>query len=122
MPLTATCHCGATRIEVAHAPPRVTECNCSFCAKRGALWAYYTPDQVAISGETLNTGYSSDPQRHMHRHCSICGCSTYGSFLDTWSGSDPDDAKPMVAVNARLLDDFDWTALAVEKVDGRNGW
>ena len=41
MPIKARCHCGATQFEVSEAPNTVTECNCTFCFKRGVLWAYY---------------------------------------------------------------------------------
>jgi len=41
MPLKGSCHCGATQFEVREPPSSVTSCNCSFCAKRGALHAYY---------------------------------------------------------------------------------
>ena len=37
MAITASCHCGATQFQVSEAPSSVTDCNCTFCAKRGAL-------------------------------------------------------------------------------------
>jgi hypothetical protein len=36
MSLTATCHCGGTRIELPRLPERRLECNCTYCAKTGA--------------------------------------------------------------------------------------
>ena len=38
--LTASCHCGAVRIEVQRAPRTLTGCNCSVCRRHGALWAH----------------------------------------------------------------------------------
>lgn len=123
MPLTATCHCGATRIELAHAPRDITECNCSFCFKRGALWAYYAPDQVAVvTGAEVNTGYSSSPEMHTHHHCSVCGCTTYSTLRCSWTDDGPDFDKPRISVNARLFDDFDIATLPSKKLDGRNDW
>ena len=48
MALTAKCHCGATELEVNDPPSSLTRCTCTFCSKRGALWAYYAPEQVKI--------------------------------------------------------------------------
>lgn len=43
MTVKGSCHCGRTQFEVSEAPTDVTRCTCSFCSKRGALWAYYKP-------------------------------------------------------------------------------
>ncbi len=40
MTVQGSCHCGATQFTVAKRPATVTRCTCSFCSKRGALWAY----------------------------------------------------------------------------------
>jgi hypothetical protein len=42
MGIKGSCHCGATQFTVAKRPETVTRCtcSCSFCSKRGALWAY----------------------------------------------------------------------------------
>ena len=40
MAVKGSCHCGATQFTVARRPETVTRCTCSFCTKRGALWAY----------------------------------------------------------------------------------
>lgn len=50
MTITGSCHCGksAFRIE-ADMPPTLTRCTCSFCAKRGALWAYFAPSQFHLT-------------------------------------------------------------------------
>ncbi|WP_155908455.1 hypothetical protein [Asticcacaulis sp. YBE204] len=36
MTLTATCHCGATRITLPRQPETAHECNCSYCGRLGA--------------------------------------------------------------------------------------
>jgi len=40
MTVKGSCHCGATQFTVTKRPATVTRCTCSFCSKRGALWAY----------------------------------------------------------------------------------
>jgi hypothetical protein len=44
MTLTGRCHCGRNVFEVdGELPEALTRCTCSFCSKRGHLYAYYTP-------------------------------------------------------------------------------
>ena len=44
MPITGSCHCGANAFEIeGEIPEKLTRCTCSFCAKRGALHAYFQP-------------------------------------------------------------------------------
>jgi hypothetical protein len=53
--LSATCHCGAVRIEVPQPPQKLTICNCSICRRYGALWAYYKAGTVRVTGHPENT-------------------------------------------------------------------
>jgi len=122
MSLVATCHCGATYIEVAVPPHDLTECNCSFCFKRGALWAYYPPGEVTVHADSHKIAYTSNPQTHTHYHCGACGCSTHSQLACTWTNDGPDFDQPRIAINARLFDDFDIAALPVAKLDGRSEW
>lgn len=49
MPLTGRCHCRRNVFEIEGAlPPVLTRCACSFCSKRGHLFAYYSPEQVRV--------------------------------------------------------------------------
>ncbi len=122
MPIKASCHCRATQFEVETAPVSVTSCNCSFCSKRGGLWAYYTPDQFKLT--TARDRVCTYQWGHFigqHHHCAICGCGTYSEFPSFDTGA-PDFARPRISVNARLFDDFDLAAVPVEHVDGKTGW
>ena len=79
MTVKGSCHCGATQFTVAKRPASVTRCSCSFCSKRGALWAY----QEAEDDFTLTTArdrvstYQWGSYRIEHHHCAICGCGTW---------------------------------------------
>jgi len=122
MSIKASCHCGATQFEVSEAPTQVTSCNCSFCSKRGGLWAYYTPAQFKLKTvrDRVST-YQWGSYLGAHHHCAICGCGPYSEFPDFSSGA-PDIEHPKISVNVRLFDDFDYEALPVEHIDGKNGW
>ncbi len=122
MPIKASCHCGATQLEVSEAPTSVTECNCTFCSKRGALWAYYSPAQVVTVKSDHTTIYTKNESIGKHYHCAVCGCSTYNESSCTWGENGPDFTRPQVSVNARLFDDFDLAAVPIEYLDGKNLW
>lgn len=122
MSVRGSCHCRATQFELTEAPVQVTACNCSFCSKRGPLWAYTTPDgfKLLTARDRVST-YQWGHYVGQHHHCAICGCGTYSEFPDFSSGK-PDYTKPRISVNVRLLDDFDLDALPIQRIDGKNGW
>jgi hypothetical protein len=122
MMIRASCHCRATQFEVAEAPATVTSCNCSFCSKRGGLWAYYAPAQFRLltARDRVST-YQWGGYIGQHHHCAICGCGTYSEFPSFDTG-EPDFDKPRIAVNTRLFEDFDLDAVPVEKINGRDDW
>ena len=121
MTTSGSCHCGATRFELDFAPKSVTNCNCTFCSKRGALWAYYTPDQVRFTALEQRATYSRSGF-NKHHFCTVCGCTTY-SETPTWTlEGGPDLEHPRISINARLLDDIDIDAIEMERIDGRHLW
>ena len=119
MSVVGTCHCGATRFEVETLPESVTECTCTFCSKRGVLWAYYQPEQVKIVSETSEAVYA--PRLNQHHFCATCGCGTY-SVTPDWSSGSADMSKTRIGVNARLFDGVDVKAIRHLEIDGRNLW
>lgn len=132
MPLIVSCHCGSTRIALPGQPSTAKRCNCSYCARTGAVWAYYRLaelDFLSTDGEAI---YSPRGMNH-HHFCAKCGMQTWGDSPD-WaslynSDGTPKDGKPgampterVYAINLNLVDDLDWSAVRVEEVDGRNAW
>jgi hypothetical protein len=122
MAIKGSCHCGATQFEVDAGPSQVNQCTCSFCAKRGALWAYYDPAQFRLktARDRVST-YQWGTYMMVHHHCAICGCGTYSEGPE-WVDGEPDFSRPKILINARLLDDFDIEAVPVQVVDGKNLW
>ncbi|MBZ9655682.1 GFA family protein [Phyllobacterium lublinensis] len=121
MAILASCHCGAIKFEVSEAPSTATRCTCTFCTKRGALWAYYTLEQVRLSVATEADAVYARNGMNRHHHCNVCGCGTF-SQVPTWTDYKPDLDHPRISVNVRLFDDFDIGSLPVEIIDGRNLW
>ncbi len=125
MPLIASCHCGATKLSLPHAPTDGTECTCTYCARTGAVWAYYKPAEVTVLSRAEGGTYVPTNPRHQHFFCAVCGCTTHGlapDYTEAHIGSTevPEDDK--ISVNLRLLIDFDLSSIPVHKVDGRNLW
>ena len=103
MTIKGSCHCKATAFEVSAAPENVTRCTCSFCSKRGALWAYYTPSQFTLTTPEANVStYRWGSKTIKHHFCAVCGCGTFTETPD-WSTGKPDFDNPKISVNARLL-------------------
>ena len=109
MPVTGSCHCGALRIEVPHAPEWVASCNCSICRRTGALMAYSRPDEVRVEGATAT--YLTGDRFIIFHHCPACACHTHWSANpEALAGDLPQEVRDALeirmGVNARLLDGF----------------
>jgi hypothetical protein len=122
MIIKASCHCKATTFEVLLAPQAVTQCTCSFCSKRGSLWAYYMPSQFKLTSPRANVSfYQWGSRTERHGFCATCGCGTFTETQD-WSTGEADFDNPRISVNTRLLDDFDPDKIGVVVIDGKNLW
>ena len=95
--IEASCHCGAVRMEIEAPPDTVTDCACSICRRKGALWAYYSPKQVRIIPASGATAIYMWGDKELEFHsCKVCACSTH------WSAVDRSDDR--MGVNARLME------------------
>jgi hypothetical protein len=125
MAIQGKCHCGATRFELSASLRSVTRCTCTFCSKRGVLWAYCEPDQFAILSDTHRTRYGKSGLIH-HYHCGVCGCGTYTDSPEWGAQPDgnfaPHPTRRRIGINARLFEDLDLELLPVEVLDGKNLW
>jgi len=114
--LTATCHCGAVRVEVPRRPRRLTSCNCSICRRYGALWAYYKAFEVRVAGASGATSeYSWGDKALRFVRCGNCGCITH------WERINPrEDAR--MGVNARNFEPSALASIRVRRLDGASTW
>jgi hypothetical protein len=109
--VTASCHCGAVRLEVEVAPETVTDCNCSICRRYGVLWAYYRPAQVQVVAARDSTDiYMWDDRSIEFHRCRVCGCVTHWAPVDR--------ERDRMGVNARLMPLEVVAAARVRKLDG----
>jgi hypothetical protein len=123
MALKGHCHCGRNAFEVeGELPEKLTRCTCSFCSKRGALWAYFEPSQFKAAEANSDAVYRWRTKMVAHHFCSACGCTVYTDSPafqpdGTWDGK-----TRRIAINARLLDDFEAADHPVTVIDGKNLW
>lgn len=114
MKYTGSCHCGRIAFEVDGELQQVIDCNCSICARKGALlWMVPRASLKLLTPEADIATYSFGQQRIRHRFCPHCGIHPFGE------GSAP-DGQAMAAINVRCLEDIDLAALPVTHFNGRD--
>ena len=114
--LTATCHCGAVRVEVPRKPRSLTNCNCSICRRYGTLWAYYKKAEVRVIGASRAVdGYSWGDKSLRFVRCGKCGCVTH------WEPVQPKEGA-RVGVNARNFEPGALGPVRIRLLDGASTW
>lgn len=110
------CHCGNIRLSIPYLTETGTSCNCSICARYGAVWGGFTESEVEVTvgAHGLATYCHGDRMINFH-HCPNCGCITHYS-----STSPGPDAR--LAINYRLFEASDWKGVKVRLFDGANSW
>ena len=123
MAITGHCHCGRNAFEAAgELPEKLKRCTCSFCSKRGLLYAYYGPDQFKVTEGTSDAVYRWQTKQVAHHFCSACGCSLYADSPAFELDGKWDGTTRRIGVNARLFDDFEAADWPVTVIDGKNLW
>ena len=114
--LAATCHCGASRIEVPRRPRTLTSCNCSICRRYGTLWAYYKASAVRVhSAPRTFDEYAWGDKTLKFVRCAICGCVTHWEPMRRTSES-------RMGVNARNFEPSVLDGLRIRRLDGASTW
>ena len=124
MTIKGSCHCGNVSFKIdGEIPNQLTRCTCSFCSKRGALYAYYQPDQFDYSASGESDGiYRWNTQMVAHHFCSNCGIPTFSDSPAFELDGSWDKKTRRIGVNARLFDGFDAATAPVAVIDGKNLW
>ena len=122
--LTGRCHCGETVFEIdGELPQALTRCTCTFCSRRGTLYAYYEPKQLRVTADPGSDRiYRWNSKLVAHHFCGTCDCGTYSDSPDFQLDGSWDGKTRRIGVNARLFDDFDAEEWPHTVIDGRNLW
>ena len=123
MPLTAHCHCGRNAFEIdGELPAQSTRCTCSFCSKRGHLYAYFAPDQLRVTQADSDAVYRWNSKNVANHFCSACGCDLYADSPAFAKDGSWDGTTRRICVNARLFDDFEAADWPMTVIDGKHLW
>ena len=125
MAISGRCHCGDIVFSIdGEIPAKVTRCTCSVCAKHGALYAYYRPEQFRVSAAAAESDaiYRWNTRQVAHHFCARCGSLTY--IVSPAYGHDRswDGVTRRIGASARLFDGFDAAEAPVDVIDGRHLW
>ena len=123
MTIKGSCHCGKVAFEInGEIPAALTRCTCSFCAKRGALWAYCQPAQFHLTTSADEAVYRWQTRQVAHHFCADCGCTTFSDSPAFEPDGQWDGATRRIGVNARLFDGFDAALASTVVIDGKQLW
>ena len=108
-----SCHCGKVRFEVKAAPTLLSQCNCSMCSKKGALYVKIREieELKIVSGEEELSVYQFNTRRAKHYFCRHCGIHVFHR---------PRLDPSLWSVNGRCLEELDVKAFEITEFDGRN--
>jgi hypothetical protein len=119
---TASCHCGAVRVEVdLDLAAGTARCNCSICRKARWWGASVKPEAVhALTGEENTFVYRWGSGSIDLHYCKTCGVRLYGR------GDIPQAGGKFFALNVACLDDVsdaEFAAIPIRMCNGRdNDW
>lgn len=82
------CDCGAVTVTLSTRPEEINACQCNYCRRIGARWAYPETSTVSIQGETAI--YKRGSRFASFHRCVQCGVVTH------W---DSDGKRPYMGVN-----------------------
>ena len=112
---SGSCHCGNVSFEFETEMSTAVRCNCSFCARRGALLHGVPPENFrVIKGdvETPNGAKTYGSGIFQHHFCPSCGiqCFTRRHGRGKYG--------PQVRINLNCVDGVDPDNLSVRDFDG----
>ena len=123
MAISGRCHCGRNAFQIdGELPEKLTRCTCSLCSKRGHLYAYYRPAQFKVTQAASDAVYRWNTKQVANHFCSACGCDLYADSPAFNHDGSWDGKTRRIAVNARLIDDFEAADHPVTVLDGKHLW
>ena len=108
-----SCHCGAIKFSFEAEPIATgTRCNCSFCAKRGAMMHLLPKTEFKVDAQegALNF-YQFGKKQAKHYFCKTCGIHTF---------SETARRPGQHIVNLGCVEGVDTFALETTVFDGKN--
>jgi len=116
-----SCHCGRVRFEADAEIDHVRSCDCSVCAKRGALTFRVSRDDLRLltPWDDLSL-YQWGSRTAKDYFCKTCGILPFRRPSDPTPQELREGVEPFDgwAINVRCLEGVDWSQLPVRKIHG----
>ena len=81
MTIKGRCHCGEVSFSLSEEPKWLVDCNCSICARLGAIWGHVEIASVAIQSGCTKKYINGDRCIAFHS-CTVCACTTHWEELN----------------------------------------
>ncbi|RUX10212.1 GFA family protein [Mesorhizobium sp. M8A.F.Ca.ET.059.01.1.1] len=109
-----SCHCGKVAFEIEGELEGVVRCNCSICARKGALlWAVPHDKLTLVAwGDDLGR-YTFGEAKIAHRFCRTCGIHPFAENIS-------ESGERSAYVNINCLTGLDPSTLSIFDFDGRS--
>ena len=124
--ITGRCHCGDIAFQIdGDIPAELTRCTCSFCSKRGHLYAYFEPSKFVRTfpqDRATEATYFWNSKLVSNNFCGRCGCDVYADSPAFKPDGSFKEGKRRICVNARLFDDFEAADHPITVIDGKHLW
>lgn len=113
MRFDGSCHCGQVRFELEATITRLSQCNCSMCSRKGALYIPVRDIEAVriIAGASELSEYQFNTKTAIHYFCRHCGIHLFHR---------PRLDPTLWSVNARCLEGLDLNLLPVVQFDGKH--
>ena len=109
-----SCHCGHIAFEVEGELTQVVSCNCSICARKGALLWAVPHEKLRLQGAADGIGtYTFNKHAIAHRFCRTCGMHPFAEDMG-FAG------ERTAYINIRCLEGVEPASLPVIEFDGRS--
>ena len=113
---SGSCHCGNVTFEFESEMSTALRCNCSFCARRGALLHQVSPKQFRLVKGDVNTPNGANTYGSgifLHHFCPNCGiqCFTMREGRGKYSAR-------RININLNCVEGVDVASLSVRDFDG----
>lgn len=108
-----SCHCRRVAFEIEASPTELSDCNCSLCFRKGAIYLELSASDSfrILSGESELEAYQFNTKTARHYFCRACGVHPFHRSRF---------APERFSVNARCLEQFDFGAYPTATFDGEN--
>lgn len=118
MPIEAKCLCESVTVTLNRRPEDLHECNCRLCRSTGARWAYSTPADAEVRGETHSFLRSDKADAGAHIHfCPRCGTTTHFRLTEAMVARHGDT---IMGINMRLANPEDVAGVELRFPNGRD--